>query len=92
VTVLLCLPSLMAGAVLLLNLLSHQSIEQWEDTSSAFVALGVLVGIPLVATAAIVGGITALSLSVSTKVKRVQLIVVCLAAIATCCLLIRFGR
>lgn len=92
VTVLLCLPSLTGGAALLINLLLYQSIEQWEENSSAFVALGVWAGIPLVATAAIIGGITALSSSVSVKVKRVQLFVVCLAAVATCCLLFRFGK
>ncbi len=90
VTVLLCLPSLIGGAALLMNLLLYQSIERWEETSSAFIALGVFFGFPLAVTATIISGITALSSSVSMMVKRVQLFVVCLAAISTCCLLFRF--
>ena len=92
VTLLLCLPSLIGGAALLVNLLVYQNIEQWQETSSALVALGVIAGGPFVAVAAIIGGLSAVSRSVSTKVKAAQLLMVCLAAIATFCLLFRFGK
>jgi hypothetical protein len=92
VTILLCLPSVLSGAALLMNSLLYENIEQWKDGSSALVALGVIVGSPFVAIAAIVGGITTLSSSVSGSVKRVELFVVCLASIATFCLQSRFGK
>ena len=91
VTVLLCLPSLIGGAALLMNLLLSRDIEQWQETSSALVALGVFAGGPLVTLAAVVGGITALSRSVSVQMKCAHLFVVGLAAVATLSLLFRFG-
>lgn len=91
-TVILCLPSLIGGIALLINSLLYQSIEQWEETSSALVALGVIAGGPFVAVAAIVGGLSAVSRSVSSKLKAAELLMICLAAIATFCLLSRFGR
>ena len=91
-TVLFCLPSLLGGAALLMNSVLYQNIEQWKETSSALVALGVIVGSPFVAIAAIVGGITALSSKVSGGVKRLELLLVCLAAIAMFCLQSRFGK
>jgi len=92
VTILFCLPSLLGGAALLMNSVRYENIEQWKDGSSALVAVGVIVGNPFVAVAAIVGGITTLSSSVSGSVKRVELFVVCLATIATFCLQSRFGK
>jgi hypothetical protein len=91
VTVLLCLPSLIGGAALLMNLLLSKNIEQWQETSSALVALGVFVGGPLVTLAAVVGGIVALSRSVSVQMKCAHLFVVGLAAVAALSLLFRFG-
>ena len=76
VTILFCLPSLLGGAALLMNSVLYENIEQWKDGSSALVALGVIVGSPFVAIAAIVGGITAFCSSVSGSVKRVELFVV----------------
>ena len=92
VTILFCLPSLLGGAALLMNSVLYENIEQWKDGSAALVALGVIVGSPFVAIAAIVGGITAFCSSVSGSVKRVELFVVFLAAIATFCLQSRFGK
>ena len=92
VTILLCIPSLLGGAALLMNSVLYRSIEQWKEGSSALVALGVIVGSPFVALAAIVGGITAFCSTVSGSVKRVELVVVCLAAIATLCLQSQFGK
>ena len=91
VTVLLCLPSLIGGAALLMNLLLSGNIEQWQETSAALVALGVFVGGPLVTLAAVVGGIVAFSRSVSVQMKCAHLFVVGLAAVATLSLLFRFG-
>jgi pheromone shutdown protein TraB len=92
VTVLLCLPSLIAGAAFLINRLLYRNIEQWEPTSSALVALGVFLGSPLVALAAVVGGVTAVRRGVRQEFKYVQLMVVGVAAIATLSLLFRFAR
>ena len=92
VTVFLCLPSLVGGAAFLRNLLLYRDIEKWEQTSSALIALGVFIGWPLVAVAAVVGGIVAFSRSVSVGIKYAHLLVVGLATIATLFLLFRFGR
>ncbi|HXZ80427.1 MAG TPA: hypothetical protein VEG30_10890 [Terriglobales bacterium] len=92
VTVLLCLPSLVGGSALLFNQWQYGNIEQWEQTSSALVALGVLFGGPLVAVAALVGGTTAIRSNVRVEFKFVQLVTVGLAAIAAFTLLLRFGR
>jgi hypothetical protein len=88
-TVLFCLPSLLGGAALVINLLVYENITQWGQTSSAFVALGVFLGGPLVVLAAFVGGSTALR-SVPAEFKYAQLAVVGVAAIATLSLLFRF--
>jgi len=91
-TVLFCLPSLVGGAALLANLLSGESIEQWGQTSSALVALGVFVGSPLVALAAVVGGTSAFRRRVPLGFKYAQLFVVGLAALATLSLFFQFGN
>lgn len=90
VTILLCLPSLVSGAAFVLNLLLYRDIEEWKQTSSALVAMGVFLGSPLVALAAIVGGIATLSGSVHFRIKCAHLFVVSLATIATLLLLFRF--
>jgi len=92
VTVFLCLPSLIAGAAFLINRLLYRNIEEWAPTSSALVALGVFLGSPLVAAAAVVGVITAVRRGVPQEFKYVQLMVVGVAAIATLSLLFRFAR
>jgi hypothetical protein len=91
-TVLLCLPSLLGGAALVMNLLVNENIMQWGQTSSALVALGVFLGSPLVVLAALVGGSTALRRSVPAEFKYAQLAVVGVAAIAALSLLFRFDN
>jgi len=54
-TIVLCLPSLWGGLALLANLLLQRHLEDWGPASAASVALGVFVGGPLVAMAAIMG-------------------------------------
>jgi len=92
VTVLLCLPSLVAGAALLINLLLYPNIEQWEEISSALVALGLFVGAPLVPMAAVVSAIAALRRRVSVGIKYAHLTVLTLATIAELSLFLRFGK
>jgi hypothetical protein len=92
VTILLCLPSLVAGTALLVNRLLYRDIEQWEESSSALVALGVFVGAPLVPMAAVVSAIAALRQRVSVKIKYAHLVVLILATIAELSLFLRFGK
>jgi len=89
-TIVLCLPSLLGGLALLTNLLLQRHLEHWGRASAAFVALGVFVGGPLVAMAAVMGLLVASSDSLSSKVKSAHLIIVSLAAIAVISLLFRF--
>jgi hypothetical protein len=89
---LLCLPSLVGGASLLLEMALHENIGQWTPVASALIALGALLGGPLVAVAAVVGGISAWSRSASNGLKFAHLTVVGAAAISTLSLLLRFGR
>jgi hypothetical protein len=89
-TVVLCLPSVLGGLVLLTNLLLQRHLEEWGQTSAASVALGVFVGGPLVAMAAVMGLLVASSDSFSPKVKSGHLIIVSLGAIAAISLLFRF--
>ncbi|MFB3815744.1 MAG: hypothetical protein ACE14L_16700 [Terriglobales bacterium] len=91
-TVLLCLPSLVGGTALLLNLLRYRNIGDWEQVSSALIASGIFFGGPLVALAALVGGAIAFSRGVSLQVKYAHLVIVILATIATLALLLRFGN
>jgi hypothetical protein len=92
VIVLLCLPSLVAGAALLINLLLYPDIEQWEESSSALVAMGVFVGAPLVPMAAVVSAIAALRQRVSVGIKYAHLAVLTFATIANLSLFLRFGK
>ncbi len=89
-TIVLCLPSLIGGFALLANLLLQRHLEDWGRASTASVALGVFVGGPLVAMAAVVGLLVAVSGSLSPKVKSAHLIIVGVGAIATVSLLFRF--
>jgi ABC-type molybdate transport system permease subunit len=75
VTVLLCLPSLVAGAALLVNLLLYRNIEQWTQISSALIALGIFFGNSAALLAAVVCAIAALRRRVSVKLKYAHLVV-----------------
>lgn len=90
VTIFLCLPSLVGAAALLINQLLYRRMEDWRQTSCALIALAVFIGAPLIAVAAIVGGITAFSRSVSLRIKYAHLFLVGLATIAILSLLLRF--
>ncbi len=91
-TTALCLPSLIGGAALLVQLALYRDINEWREVPSALIALGTLLGAPLVAMAAVVGGVIALSRSLSTRVKYAHLFLVGLAAIATWSLMMRFTK
>ena len=91
VTVLLCLPSLVGGAALLMNRMVYPDMREWSQISSALVALGVFFGRPLAEVAAIVGGIIALRRSVSLKIKYAHLLVVGLGTIASLFLSFQLG-
>ncbi len=88
----LCLPSLLGGSALLANAVLYDGIDNWQPNLSALVALGVLVGAPLVSVAALVGAMVAFSRSVPTIIKSANLFLVALAMIATFALLIRFAK
>ena len=92
VTVLLCLPSLVAGVALLINLLLYQDIEQWLQISSALIALGIFFGNSFALLAAVLCAIAALRRRVSVKIKYAHLVVLPLAAIANLSLFLRFGK
>jgi hypothetical protein len=88
-TILLCLPSLLAGGALIIQLLLSRDITQWQQTPAALIALGGLLGGPLVSLAAIVGGIVSLT-RLPIKIKYAHLVVVALAALSTFSLLLWF--
>src|SRR5208337_738115 len=90
-TTVLCLPSLLGGVALLANLLLQRHMEDWGRASRASVALGVFVGGPLIAMAALLGVLVALSNNLSPRIKSAHLIIVGLGALATLSLLFRFG-
>ena len=91
-TIALCLPSLVGGLALLVNLSLQPHLEGWEQHSAAFVALGVFIGGPLVAVATMMGLLVAFRDSVSLRIKSAHLVIVGLGAIATISLLLRFAR
>jgi hypothetical protein len=91
-TVVLCLPSLLGGIVLLGNVVMGRDMGQWEQTSSALVAFGLLLGGPMVTFALILGGVTSLDQKVPALIKYAQLILVALSVIATLSLLSIFGK
>ena len=92
VTVLLCLPSLVAGAALLVNRLLYPNIEQWPQISSALIALGIFFGNSAALLAAVVCAIAALRRRVSVKTKYAHLVVLALATIANLTLFLWFGK
>lgn len=90
-TCLLCLPSLAGAVVVLVNVLLQRPIGEWGVVSSVTVASAVFVGMPLVAVAAVVGGLVGLNCTVSQKVKYAHYFIVSLATIATFSLTFHFG-
>jgi ABC-type arginine/histidine transport system permease subunit len=90
-TVLLCLPSLVGGMALAINLLLQRKIEQWGQVSSSAIAMAAFLGGPLVALAAIVSGLMAFSRTLSYGVKCAQWTIVGLATIVTLSLNFHFG-
>ena len=90
VMIVLCLPSLLGGFALLGNVLLRRHLGEWGPASAAAAALGVFVGGPLVAVAAMMGLVAAFSDSLSLRVKSAHLLMAGLAAIATISLLFRF--
>jgi hypothetical protein len=90
-TVLLCLPSLAGTVVILGNGLFHRHIEQWGILSAVWIASAVFIGWPLVAMAAVIGGLVGLSDRVSQRVKYAHYIIVGLATLATFSLTFHFG-
>jgi len=92
VTVLLCLPSLVAGATLLVNRLLYPNIDQWPQISSALIALGIFFGYSAALLAAVVCAIAALRRRVSVGIKYAHLVVLALATFANFFLFFRFGK
>lgn len=90
VTILLSLPSVMGGLALVVNLLLQRHFGQWIQGSGALVAVGMLVGTPLVILATAVGVVVALRPLISMRMKAAHLIVVGLGAAATISLVLLF--
>ena len=86
-----CLPSLIGGFALLLQLLLHGNIMEWNETASALIALGCWFGGPLVALAAFVGSIVSLT-RVPAGFKYADLCVVGVATLAALSLLLKFAK
>ncbi len=91
-TILLCLPALVGGWSVLLNLSLQRPLEQWGQGSSAFVALAVLLGGPLAAAAAIVGVLVSLSQRIPARVKWAHLVIVAASAVSVASLQLHFAR
>ncbi len=87
----LCLPSLIGASALFLERALHRDISQWNDTAAALIALGSIIGGPLVAIAAVVGAGVSLSRA-PVALKRIDLVIVAVAALASLLLLIRFAK
>ena len=90
-TTILCLPSLLGGAALLAQIILYRDISEWRQMPSAFIALGSIIGGPLVTLAAVVGGIISFS-DLPARVKYAHLFVIGLAAVAALSLLLRFSK
>lgn len=90
--VLLCLPSLVgATAMLWQAVILHRDMANWNEAAAALIALGSLLGLPLVATAAVIGGIISLT-GVRAPFKYANLFVVALAALATLLLFLKLAK
>jgi hypothetical protein len=89
--VILCLPSLVGAAALILQVALHQNISEWNETAAALIALGSLVGGPFVAMAALIGGIVTLT-QLPSGFKYADLCVVGTAALAAMSLLLTFAK
>lgn len=89
--VILCLPSLIGASALLVQVLLYRDMTEWNETASALIALGSLFGGPMVALAAVVGGIVSLT-RVPSGFKYANLLVVALAALAALSLLLKFAK
>ena len=90
VTAVLCLPSLLGASALAVQAIRYRDIRQWQEIPAALIALGALLGGPLVAAAAMVGAVISLT-RLSTRVKLAHLSIIGAASIATFSLLIRFA-
>lgn len=90
VTILLCLPSVIGGLALLVNLLLQRHFGDWGKGSGTLVAVGMLVGAPLVILATMIGIVVAFRPLVSARIKAAHLIVVGLGAAATISLALLF--
>ncbi len=90
-TVLLCLPSLIGGFVLGLNLLLQRQMEQLGQGASASIALAVMFGGPLVALSAMLCVVFAVSRRISVPVKFAHLLIVTAAAVCAVSLMLRFA-
>ena len=90
-TIFLCLPSLIGGGALLLQAALYRDIGQWKETPSALIALGAILGGPLVGVAALIGAIISFS-RLPSRFKYAHLAVIGMAAIATLSLLLEFSR
>ena len=90
VTILLSLPSIFGGLALLVNLLLQRHFGQWIQGTGTLVAVGILVGSPLVILATAIGIVVALRPLVSMRMKAAHLIIVGLGAAATISLSLLF--
>lgn len=90
-TCMLCLPSLVGGALLVVNSLLYRRIEEWGQATSAFVALAVFISGPLVLLATVVGLLAVLNRTVPLRIKYAHLVIVLASAISTVTILFRFS-
>ena len=89
-TILLCLPSVLGGMALVVNLLFKRHFGNWVSGSGSLVAVGTLFGAPLVILATVIGIAVALRPLVSLPIKAAHLIAVVLGAAATISLSLLF--
>ncbi len=89
-TLVRCLPSLIGGLALVSNLLLRRRLSDGGEGSAALVAVGVFIGRPMIAIAAMIGLVVALRPSVSAQMKSAHLVIVVLGMMATILLWFRF--
>ncbi len=92
VTLLLCAPSLLGGALFVLSMMAYGGVGTWADTASALVTLAVFVGAPLVSLAALIGALSAPSRRITRGFKYANLIVVVTATLSCVSLLLHFRK